>query len=300
MDNRSTQRLGVILAGGAGSRLSPVTKAVSKQLLPIYDKPMIYYSICVLVLSGIHEIVVITTPNDQEQYQRLLGNGDQWGLRFHYAVQERPSGIAEAVIIAEQFAAGRSLALILGDNFFFGAGLIDALSEAAGRSSGAVIFCKQVSNPGQYGVVELDRQGRAVSIEEKPDPPLSDLAIPGLYFYDDKAYAHARALTPSSRGELEITDLNRLYLTGCELHVQPLGRGIAWMDAGTPADLADASQFVRTIEQRQGLKIGCPEEVAWRRGLIDTKQLEKLAQDHSQPDYRKYLLGLAEDVHAHP
>ncbi|HSR71067.1 MAG TPA: glucose-1-phosphate thymidylyltransferase RfbA [Kiloniellales bacterium] len=280
---------GIVLAGGAGTRLYPVTRAVSKQLLPVYDKPMIYYPLSVLMMAGIREILVITTPEDETLYQALLADGTQWGIRLDYAVQPKPEGLAQAFLIGRDFLAGAPSCLILGDNIFYGGGLQPLLRRAATLTRGAVVFGYRVRDPGRYGVVEFDAKGRAVSLEEKPKKPRSDYAVTGLYFYDSRAPELAAELNPSARGELEITDLNRRYLEAGELVVERLGRGFAWLDTGTHDSLLDAAQFVQTIEHRQGLKVSCPEEIAFRLGFIDRARLEALAEAHDKNDYGTYL-----------
>jgi glucose-1-phosphate thymidylyltransferase len=284
---------GVVLAGGTGSRLWPITRAVSKQLLPVFDKPMVYYPLSTLVIAGIREILLITRPEDQVQFQRLLGDGSQLGLRLGYAVQERPDGIAQALLIAADFIGGQPVALILGDNIFHGAGLDRQLREE-GPVRGARIFACVVANPQDYGVVELDAAGRPVGIEEKPVRPRSSYAVPGLYLYDGRAVDIARGLRPSRRGELEITDVNECYLREGELEVTVLDRGTAWLDMGTFASLVQAAEFVRVIEERQNQKIGCIEEVVWRAGLIDDVRLRELAMPLVQSGYGRYLLRLLE------
>jgi glucose-1-phosphate thymidylyltransferase len=291
----SRPRRGILLAGGSGTRLYPLTRAVSKQLLPIYDKPMVYHPLTTLMLAGVREIVVISTPHDLPHFQRLLGDGSQWGILLDYEVQDAPRGIAEALLIAEPFLDGAPPALVLGDNLFFGDRLSAALQDAAGRTNGATIFAHRVKDPQAYGVVSLDDAGRPIAIEEKPERPTSRLAVTGLYFYDHDATDIARALTPSARGELEITDVNRAYLERGDLHVSQLGRGAAWLDTGTHEALLQASQFVQTIEERQGLKIACPEEVAWRMGWIDDAQLAWLAEPLAKTGYGAYLLDLLQD-----
>jgi glucose-1-phosphate thymidylyltransferase len=288
-------RRGIILAGGAGTRLYPLTVAVSKQLMPVFDKPMIYYPLSVLMLAGIREILVITTPHEQEAFRRLLGDGSRWGLAIDYAVQPKPEGLAQALIIGEGFVGGRPSALILGDNLFYGATLMEILIRANARERGASIFAYRVKDPTQYGVVSFDPEGRAVAIEEKPAVPKSNHAVTGLYFYDGRASAFARSLTPSARGELEITDLNRCYLEAGELNVEVLGRGHAWLDTGAHAALLDAAQFVRIIEEREGLKICCPEEIAWRKGWISDAELQTLASPLRSSGYGEYLLSLLGD-----
>jgi glucose-1-phosphate thymidylyltransferase len=281
----------VLLAGGTGSRLWPITQAVSKQLMPVYDKPMVYYPLSVLVMAGIREILVITTPGDQEQFRRLLGDGSQWGLRLEYAVQEKPAGIAQALLIGADFIDGDSIALILGDNIFYGTGLGRQLSEHTDVKGGR-IFAYQVANPSEYGVVEFAPDGKVVSIEEKPAKPKSRYAVPGLYFYDNTAVDIASKLTPSARGELEITAVNEEYLRRGELHVTALDRGTAWLDTGTFDSLVAAAEFVRVIEQRQDYKIGCVEEAAWRAGHIDDATLRALAEPLTKSGYGDYLLRL--------
>ncbi|MDR2826952.1 MAG: glucose-1-phosphate thymidylyltransferase RfbA [Candidatus Adiutrix intracellularis] len=285
-------RKGLILAGGAGTRLHPATLVVSKQLLPVYNKPMIYYPLTTLMLAGLREILIISTPADAPNFQRLLGDGCQWGLTLHYAVQPRPEGLAQALIIGEDFLAGGPSTLVLGDNIFYGHNLLKLLRVVTGSKNGATVFAYHVDNPQRYGVVEFNRSGLAVSLEEKPDRPRSNYAVTGLYFYDEKAPALARTLKPSVRGELEITDLNRLYLEKGELSVEVMGRGFAWLDTGTHDTLLEASQFISTIEKRQGLKVAVPEEAAYRQGWIDADQMRCLAEPLAKNDYGQYLLRI--------
>ena len=284
-----TQRKGIILAGGSGTRLYPITMALSKQLLPVYDKPMIYYPLSVLMLADIREIAIITTPQDADQFRRLLGDGAQWGLSFTYIAQPEPEGLAQAYLLAEDFLDGAPSAMILGDNIFFGHGLPERLAAADARGSGGTVFGYQVSDPQRYGVVDFDAEGRAISIVEKPAEPPSNFAVTGLYFLDGQASRRARDVRPSARGELEITSLLEMYLHRGELTVEQMGRGFAWLDTGTHGSMLDASNFVRTLEQRQGLQTGCPEEIAYHRGWISAEDLRALAAPYSKNDYGRYL-----------
>ena len=283
---------GILLAGGAGTRLFPLTTAVNKQLLPVYDKPMIYYPLSTLMLAGIRDILVITSPADQPRFETLLGDGGQWGLDLGYAVQPRPEGIAQALLIGREFIGRGRCALALGDNVMYGHGLIDRLKSAAALQEGAVIFAHRVHDPGRYGVIELDENYRATSLEEKPARPRSNYAVPGLYFYDSRAGDMAAQIKPSARGELEITDINKRYLAAGQLRVILLGRGFVWLDTGTHDALLEASEYVRTIQHRQGLMVACIEEIAYRQGFIDAEQIERLAHPLRNNDYGRYLLDI--------
>ncbi len=292
-----TERKGIILAGGSGTRLYPITQSISKQLLPVYDKPMIYYPLSVLMLAGIREVLIINTPHEQQLFQSLLGDGSRWGMRIEYAVQPSPDGLAQAYLIGREFVDGKPSCLVLGDNIFHGPGLSALLKRADARDHGATVFGYWVKDPERYGVAEFDHAGKVVGLEEKPAKPRSNYAVTGLYFYDGRASDFAAGLKPSARGELEITDLNRCYLDENALHLEQLGRGYAWLDTGTHQSLLEASNYIETIEARQGLRVCCPEEIAWNNGWIDNAQLEVLGNALAKNGYGQYLLSLAERGH---
>ncbi len=287
---------GIILAGGSGTRLHPLTHSVSKQLMPVYDKPMIYYPLSTLMIAGIRDVLFITTPRDEEAFRHLLGDGSQWGMNFEYAVQANPDGLAQAFIIGKEFIGGDNVSLILGDNIYYGGGLTNRLESASSRSEGATVFAYYVKDPERYGVVEFDQQGVALGIEEKPSQPKSHFAVTGLYFYDNQVVDIARDIKPSSRGELEITDVNNVYLQNNQLNVEVLSRGTAWLDTGTHNSLLDAATYIRVIEERQGLKIACPEEIAFHQGYINADELERLAAPLRKSGYGEYLMDLLNEL----
>jgi glucose-1-phosphate thymidylyltransferase len=294
VNRKGPPRKGIVLAGGSGTRLYPITKAISKQLLPVYDKPMIYYPLSVLMLAGIREVLIINTPHEQALFQHLLGDGSQWGMQIEYAVQPNPDGLAQAFIIGREFLAGGPSCLVLGDNIFYGHGLTELLQRADAREDGATVFGYWVRDPERYGVAEFDADGTVIGLEEKPAKPKSSYAVTGLYFYDGRASDFAASLQPSPRGELEITDLNRCYLQDGSMQLEKMGRGYAWLDTGTHESLVEASTYIETIEKRQGLRVCCPEEIAWYNGWIDAAQLRALAQPLSKNGYGQYLLSLLE------